>query len=293
MVRMQRFVEEQTAISMTRLILAHGPLGEGTFAALQGRIRPAENGYGMASGIAEDMGLEYVRTLSMDDLGQMARNALDNDSLRERRDQLRSFRNADLIIETKDGADDQVRRHRNILHRRPPRDRPGGKERRTADRVHRSARCPRCRQRPKRQVRGAPDRAGPRLLAPPRRPHAPAGMTAPASCCPHRLTQSSSARSRASALMGKVESVNSKRLRKNALNAPHSLIARVNVPQCIPLNHLQMNDDIASTDQEIGRSVFHSDNTIQVAAGISFAGFYFERKRILANVRHSNLTVFQ
>ena len=57
-----------------------------------------------ARGMAGDMELEYVRTLSKSDLGQMARNALDQESLRERRDQLRSFRNADLIIETKDGA---------------------------------------------------------------------------------------------------------------------------------------------------------------------------------------------
>ena len=57
-----------------------------------------------AWGMACDMGLEYVRTLSKGDLVRMAQNALDQESLRERRDQLRSFRNADLIIETKDGA---------------------------------------------------------------------------------------------------------------------------------------------------------------------------------------------
>ena len=57
-----------------------------------------------ARGMAEDMELEYVRTLSKEDLGRLAQNALDNESLRQRRDQLRSFRNADLVIETKDGA---------------------------------------------------------------------------------------------------------------------------------------------------------------------------------------------
>ena len=57
-----------------------------------------------ARGMAEDMELEYVRTLSKDDLAQMARNALDEDARRERRDQLRSFRNADLVIETREGA---------------------------------------------------------------------------------------------------------------------------------------------------------------------------------------------
>ena len=57
-----------------------------------------------ARGMAEDMELEYVRTLSKGDLAQMAHDALDEEARRERRDQLRSFRNADLIIETKDGA---------------------------------------------------------------------------------------------------------------------------------------------------------------------------------------------
>ena len=57
-----------------------------------------------ARGMAEDMELEYVRTLSKNDLVQLARGVLDSDSLRERCDQLRSFRNADLIMETKDGA---------------------------------------------------------------------------------------------------------------------------------------------------------------------------------------------
>ena len=57
-----------------------------------------------ARGMAGDMEREYVRTLSKEDLGRFAENALNQESLRERRDQLRSFRNADLIIETKDGA---------------------------------------------------------------------------------------------------------------------------------------------------------------------------------------------
>ena len=57
-----------------------------------------------ARGMAEDMELEYVRTLSKGDLAQMAHDALDEEARRERRDQLRSFRNADLIIETRDGV---------------------------------------------------------------------------------------------------------------------------------------------------------------------------------------------
>ena len=51
-----------------------------------------------APGIAMDLGLEYLRTLSNDDLNRMAESNLD-------RDVLRSFRNADLVIETTDGAD--------------------------------------------------------------------------------------------------------------------------------------------------------------------------------------------
>lgn len=52
-----------------------------------------------ARGIASDMGLEYVRTLTRDDLADMARGAgLPTDTLR-------SFRNADLVIETTDGTE--------------------------------------------------------------------------------------------------------------------------------------------------------------------------------------------
>ena len=101
MVRMQRFVEEQTAIN-TRLIQRMDRL-EGDFSGFKGeyaRQRTVRD----AEGMADDMGLEYVRTLSQSDLAQLARNALGRENLRERRDQLRSFRNADLIIETRDGA---------------------------------------------------------------------------------------------------------------------------------------------------------------------------------------------
>jgi ElaB/YqjD/DUF883 family membrane-anchored ribosome-binding protein len=101
MLQMQRFVEEQTAIN-TRLIQRMDRL-EGDFSGFKGeyaRMLAVRD----AQGMAEDMGLEYVRTLSMDELAQLARNSLDRESLRERRDQLRSFRRADLIMETKDGA---------------------------------------------------------------------------------------------------------------------------------------------------------------------------------------------
>jgi hypothetical protein len=51
-----------------------------------------------AQGVASDMGLEFVRTLSARDLSHMAGNGLP-------RDIHRSFRNADLVIEATDGTD--------------------------------------------------------------------------------------------------------------------------------------------------------------------------------------------
>ena len=51
-----------------------------------------------AQGVASDMGLAFVRTLSTADLSDMSGNALP-------RDIGRSFRNADLVIEATDGAD--------------------------------------------------------------------------------------------------------------------------------------------------------------------------------------------
>ena len=50
-----------------------------------------------AGGIASDMGLQFVRTLSSEDLRKMAGNTLP-------RDVGRSFRNADLVIEATDGT---------------------------------------------------------------------------------------------------------------------------------------------------------------------------------------------
>ena len=51
-----------------------------------------------APGIASDTGLEFVRTVSSDELRDMAGNTLP-------RDVGRSFRNADLVIQATDGAD--------------------------------------------------------------------------------------------------------------------------------------------------------------------------------------------
>ena len=55
-----------------------------------------------AAGIAQDMGLEFVRTLTASDLMETSRNQLD-------RETGRSFRRADLVIETtKEGAQEYV-----------------------------------------------------------------------------------------------------------------------------------------------------------------------------------------
>ena len=80
-----------------------------------------------APGIAADMGLEYVRTLTNDDLLRMAGNSLP-------RDTARSFRNADMVIEATDGHEthyiaveisftadrrevDRALRNANLIHR--------------------------------------------------------------------------------------------------------------------------------------------------------------------------------
>ena len=76
----------------TRLDRMEGDTGtlKGDFA----RTRTVQD----ARNIAYNMGLELVRTLSSDELREMAGNALP-------RDVGRSFRNADLVIEATDGAD--------------------------------------------------------------------------------------------------------------------------------------------------------------------------------------------
>ena len=78
----------------TRLSRIEGDLGglKGEYA----RTRMLQD----ATGIASEMGLDYVHALSREDLRQMAGGALD-------RDTLRNFRNADLVIETTDGTDTQ------------------------------------------------------------------------------------------------------------------------------------------------------------------------------------------
>ena len=101
MVQTNRILEQQYAIN-ERLVQRLDRM-EGDISGLKGeyaRQRTIQD----AQGIAGDMGLDYVRTLPREDLARLARNALSEESMRERRDQLRSFRNADLIMETRDGA---------------------------------------------------------------------------------------------------------------------------------------------------------------------------------------------
>ena len=70
---------------------------EADMSSLKGEYARTRTGRDARS-IAADLGLEYVRTLKNDDLHRMAGSNLE-------RDVLRSFRNADLVIEAADGTD--------------------------------------------------------------------------------------------------------------------------------------------------------------------------------------------
>ena len=89
------FVEEHRTTNIN--IDARFDRIEGDMGTLKGdfaRTRAIQD----AQGVASDMGLAFVRTLSATDLSDMSGNALP-------RDIGRSFRNADLVIEATDGAD--------------------------------------------------------------------------------------------------------------------------------------------------------------------------------------------
>ena len=93
-VRFEAFAQEQKTWNTN--VEARLNRIEGDMSGLKGdyaRTRAIQD----ARGIAEDRGLEYVRTLTNDDLNGMARGNLD-------RDVLRSFRNADLVIEATYGT---------------------------------------------------------------------------------------------------------------------------------------------------------------------------------------------
>ena len=88
------FVQEQRA--QTANLRERADRAENDMGALKGdfaRTRTVQD----ARNIAYDMGLELVRTLSSDELRDMAGNALP-------RDTGRSFRNADLVMEATDGT---------------------------------------------------------------------------------------------------------------------------------------------------------------------------------------------
>ena len=93
-VKFDAFVEEHRTTHINidaRLDRIEGDTGtlKGDFA----RTRTVQD----AAGIASDMGLQFVRTLSSDELRDMAGNTLP-------RDVGRSFRNADLVVEATDGT---------------------------------------------------------------------------------------------------------------------------------------------------------------------------------------------
>ena len=104
--RFEQFITEQRAFNedmrerssntLTRLDRMEGD--SGTLKGYWARNTAVSD----AAGIAQDMGLEFVRTLTASDLMEMSRNQLEQDTGR-------SFRRADLVIEaTKDGAPQYV-----------------------------------------------------------------------------------------------------------------------------------------------------------------------------------------
>ena len=93
--RLEQFITEQrdfNSNNLTRLDRMEGD--SGTLKGHWARNTAASD----AAGIAHDMGLEFVRTLTASDLMEMTGDQLEQDTGR-------SFRRADLVIEaTKDGA---------------------------------------------------------------------------------------------------------------------------------------------------------------------------------------------
>ena len=93
---LQRRYQERSSNTLTRLDRMEGD--SGTLKGYWARNTAVSD----AAGIAQDMGLEFVRTLTASDLMEMSRNQLD-------RETGRSFRRADLVIEaTKDGSPEYV-----------------------------------------------------------------------------------------------------------------------------------------------------------------------------------------
>ena len=97
--RLEQFITEQKDFNSNNL--ARLDRMEGDSGTLKGHWA-RNTAVSDAAGIAHDMGMEFVRTLTPSDLMEMAGNQLD-------REIGRSFRRADLVIEaTKDGAPQYV-----------------------------------------------------------------------------------------------------------------------------------------------------------------------------------------
>ena len=129
-------MRERTSNTLTRLDRMEGD--SGTLKGYWARNTAVSD----APGIAHDMGLEFVRTLTASDLMELAGDQLGLDTGR-------SFRRADLVIEaTRDGATEYARPG-GFVHRRPEGLREGAQERRAPDTVHRQAGHSRRCQRPK------------------------------------------------------------------------------------------------------------------------------------------------
>ena len=148
----------------TRLERMEGDTGtlKGDFA----RTRTVQD----AQGIASDMGLEFIRTLSAADLSEVAGNALP-------RDVGRSFRNADLGDRSDGREQYPVHSDGGLLHRGPEGLRPGHPERRAYHPVHRQAGAGRRRQRQKRPRGGGGSGVRGGVLAPAGGPDAESRVT--------------------------------------------------------------------------------------------------------------------
>ena len=99
---MRGFVKDQRAINEEQRTWNRNATAR--FDRMEGDISTIKDFYANsqpvrdARGICGDLGLEFVRILSVEDLMRMAGNSLP-------RDVNRSFRNADLVIETTDGTE--------------------------------------------------------------------------------------------------------------------------------------------------------------------------------------------
>ena len=121
-------------------------------------------------GIASDMGLEFVRTLSTADLSEMAGNT-------PPRDVGSNFRNVDLVIEATDRTDHQIHSNGGLLHGGPEGLRPGHSEREAHHPVHRETGAARHSKRQERPGRSGSGGVRGSVLAPAGRPNAEPRVT--------------------------------------------------------------------------------------------------------------------